>query len=87
MPTTKQKKKLVTDKLKQHLIDYLEANNNMAPTKNCLDYDFVDHVCMFTNCYGGHGLYCSNEEKEALILFLNDCDVTYVPVGSLYIIE
>ena len=21
------------------------------------NYDFVDHVCMFTNCYGGHGLY------------------------------
>ena len=52
------------------------------------NYDFVDHVCMFTNCYGRHDLYRSDEEKEALILFLHDCgDVTYVPVGSLYIIE
>ena len=38
LPTTEQKKKLVTNKLKQHLINYLEANNNKAPTKNCSDY-------------------------------------------------
>ena len=39
LPTTEQKKKLVTNKLKQHFINYLEANNNKAPTKNCSDYN------------------------------------------------
>ncbi len=35
--------------LKQHFINYLEANNNKAPTKNCSDYNLQNTLQIAKN--------------------------------------